>query len=79
MKRKEFEDQMIELAFDRMMSNMEWGLQRIQEFHHEPESVIDQVYGFNMGVIAVMPDRFYTMWLDKYTDTWNEWLTKARA
>lgn len=79
MKRKEFEDQMIDLAISRIMSNMEWGLQRITEFKADPDKVIDQVYGFNMGVIAVMPDRFYTMWIDKYTDIWNEWLAKART
>ena len=79
MRRKEFEDQMIDLAISRIISNMEWGLQRIHEFHASPESVIDQVYGFNMGVIAVMPDRFYTLWIDKYTEMWNDWLVKARA
>lgn len=79
MKRKEFEAELMKGAIEKIESNMEWGLTRIREFHADPEKVIDQVYGFNMGVIAVMPEQFYVDWLDNYTDKWNNWLAEARA
>lgn len=78
MKRKDFEAEMKTVAIDRMKSNMEWGLTRIRELHADPEKVIDQVYGFNMGIFALMPEEFFNSYLEEFTEEWDVWLTEAR-
>ena len=68
-----------EEAYRKMEENMEWGTQRIKEFHADIESVIDQTYGYNMGIINLMPEEFYGSIEQKFTAKWDKWLSEVRS